>query len=145
MSTQAQEPSKRSWWTEEDKTLGPMARLVDWVRWHRILTIVIILALAAVIAGIVNMTTGGLSGNAEACSDYYNAQNFAADGDNADAGSQISSIFDEAPRITSSALSQAVRSFEDDQQEGRLTATSYSNQAVAKACVSLGLGNSASN
>lgn len=145
MSTQAQEPGKRSWWTEEDETLGLVARLVDWVRWHRLLTVVIILVLAAVVAGIVNLTTGGQSGNAEACTDYYNAQNFAKDGDTTDAGNQIQSIFEEAPRISSPALSQAVNSFRDGWQAGTLDVTSYSDQAVANACVSLGLGNSASN
>jgi hypothetical protein len=145
VSTQAQEPGKRSWWTEEAEILGPVARLADWVRWHRLLTVIIILALAAVIAGIVNLATGGQSGNAEACTDYYNAQNFATDGDTTDAGPQIESMFDEAPRITSPALSQAVHAFEDGQQQGTLNVTSYSNQAVANACASLGLGNTASN
>jgi len=101
--------------------------------------------MAAVVAGIVNLTTGGQSGNAEACTDYYNAQNFATDGDTTNAGSEIRSMFSAAPRITSQELSQAVHSFEAGQQEGTLNVTSYSNQAVANACVSLGLGNSAGN
>jgi len=145
VSTHTQEPGKRAWWTDEDETLGPVARLVDWVRWHRLLTVVIVLALAAAVAGIVNLATGGQSGNAEACTDYYNAQNFAADGDTHDAVTQILSMFTEAPRITSHALSQAVHTFEDGQPTDTLNVTSYANQAVANACVSLGLGNSASN
>jgi hypothetical protein len=145
VSTQAQEPGKRSWWTEEDETLGPIARLVDWVRWHRLLTVVIILVLAAVAAGIVNLVTGGQSGNAEGCTDYYNAQNFATDGDTTDAGRQIGALFAESPRITSRTLSQAVEDFRNSYDQSTTDELGYSDQAVANACVSLGLGNSAAN
>lgn len=145
MTTQAEEPAKRSWWTEEDETLGPVARLVDWVRWHRLLTVIIIAALAAVVAGIVNLTTGGQSGNAQACTDYYNVQNFATDGDTTDAGTQLQGMFAGAPRITSQALSQAVANFRYSYEENKISPDDFQNQAVADACVSLGLGNSASN
>ena len=145
MSTQAQEPGKRAWSADEGERLGRVAYLVDWVRWNRWLTVVIILALAAVVAFVVKMATGGQSGNAEACTAYYDAQNFAADGDTADAAQQTGLMFGEAPRITSHALAQAVQAFRIGLQEGRLNPAIYSNQAVASACVKLGLGNSASN
>jgi hypothetical protein len=146
VSTQAQEPPKRAWWTEEDETLGPVARVVDWVRWHRLLTVVIILALAAIAAGIVNLATGGQSGNAAACTNYYNAQNFAGDGDTTDAGTSIQAVFNAATRITSPALSRAVYNFRASYEEETANPNRfYQNAAVANACVSLGLGNSASN
>ena len=150
MSTQPLEPVKRSWRTREDEPLGQVARLADWVRRHRLSAAVIVLALAvvaaAVVAGFVNLTPGGQSGNAEACTDYYNAQSFVAAGDTNDAGSRLDSMFAQAARITSPALSQAIHSFEGSEQIGaKLTPGNYSNKGVATACASLGLGNSASN
>jgi hypothetical protein len=145
VSTQAQEPGKRAWSADKDERLGRVAYLADWVRWHRALTVVIILALAAVAAFAVKMSAGGQSGNAEACTAYYNAQNFAADSDTTDAGQQIQVMVGEAPRITSHALAQAVQVFQIGLQKGGLNPAPYSNQAVARACVKLGLGNSASN
>jgi hypothetical protein len=102
--------------------------------------------LAAIAAGIANLAGGGQSGNAAAGPNYYNARNFATDGDTTDAGTSIQAVFNVATRITSPALSRAVYNYRASYEEqtdnpNRL----QENQAVASACASLGLGNSASS